>query len=153
MVKLTKAITQSVGADLSFLDFPKLCSNSSVRGHSIREPSHPNGNHPSMVMRSAKRWKTRDRTASQNAHQTGMGKRNKRVFRAKIASRELLLSVLSRPGQLGSEDVLEADRSSYRVAARTGCDSSEDFRPVQGPFLSDSQGPLRRDIAYRVQAG
>ncbi|MGA2706197.1 MAG: hypothetical protein ABSH35_34625 [Isosphaeraceae bacterium] len=76
MVKLTKAITQSVGADLSFLDFPKLCSNSSVRGHSIREPSHPNGNQPSMVMRSAKRWKTRDRTASQNAHQTGMGKCN-----------------------------------------------------------------------------
>ena len=64
MVKLTKAITHSVGADLSFLDFPKLCSNSAVRGHSIREPSHPNGNQPSVVMRSAKRWKT-DRTASQ----------------------------------------------------------------------------------------
>jgi hypothetical protein len=76
VVKLTKAITQSVGADLSFLDFPKLCSNSVVRGHSIREPSHPNGNQPSMVMRSAKRRKTRDRTASQNAHQTGMGKCN-----------------------------------------------------------------------------
>ena len=58
MVKLTKAITHSVGADLSFLDFPKLCSNSAVRGHSIREPSHPNGNQPSVVMRSAKRWKT-----------------------------------------------------------------------------------------------
>ena len=55
MVKLTKAITHSVGADLSLLDFPKLCSNSAVRGHSIREPSHPNGNQPSMVMRSAKR--------------------------------------------------------------------------------------------------
>ena len=76
MVKLTKAITHSVGADLSLLDFPKLCSNSAVRGHSIREPSHPNGNQPSMVMRSAKRWKTRDRTASQKAHQTGMGKRS-----------------------------------------------------------------------------
>ena len=58
MVKLTKAITHSVGADWSLLDFPKLCSNSAVRGHSIREPSHPNGNQPSMVMRSAKRWKT-----------------------------------------------------------------------------------------------
>ena len=58
MVKLTKAITHSVGADLSLLDFPKLCSNSAVRGHSIREPSHPNGNQPSMVMRSAKRWKS-----------------------------------------------------------------------------------------------
>ena len=68
MVKLTKAITQSVGGDLSLLDFPKLCCNSSVRGHSIREPSHPNGNQPSMVMRSAKRWKTRDRTASQKIH-------------------------------------------------------------------------------------
>ena len=64
------------GADLSFLDFPKLCSNSVVRGHSIREPSHPNGNQPSMVMRSAKRRKTRDRTASAEAHQTGMGKCN-----------------------------------------------------------------------------
>ena len=50
MVKLTKAITHSVGADWSLLDFPKLCSNSAVRGHSIREPSHPNGNQPSMVM-------------------------------------------------------------------------------------------------------
>ena len=76
MVKLTKAITHSVGADLSFLDFPKLCSNSAVRGHSIREPSHPNGSQPSVVIRSAKRWKTRDCTRSENAHQTGMGRRS-----------------------------------------------------------------------------
>ncbi len=33
-------------------------------------------NQPSVVMRSAKRWKTRDRTASQKAHQTGMGRRS-----------------------------------------------------------------------------
>ena len=75
MVKLTRAISHSVGAAWP-LGLPMHCSNSSVRGHSIREPSHPKGNQPSRVMRSAKRWKTRDRTASQKAHQTGMGRRS-----------------------------------------------------------------------------
>ena len=74
VVKLTTAVIQSIGANFSLLDLPKSCSNSAVRGHSIREPSHPRGNHFSMVMRSAKRWKTRPRTASQNAHHTGMGR-------------------------------------------------------------------------------
>jgi hypothetical protein len=75
VVKLTKAMTQSVGGDLSLLDFPKFRSNSSVRGHSIRDPSHPNGSQSSLVMRSDKRWKTCSRTASQNTHQTGIGNR------------------------------------------------------------------------------
>ena len=76
MVKLTKAMTQTIGADLSLLDWPMFCSNSAVRGHSIREPSHPNGTQPSRVMRSPKSWKTCPRTASQKAHQTGIGNRS-----------------------------------------------------------------------------
>ncbi|MGZ3380442.1 MAG: hypothetical protein ACXVBB_09265 [Isosphaeraceae bacterium] len=74
MVKLTKAITHSVGAAGLLLDLPGLGSNSAVRGPSSRQPSHPKGSQPSRVMRSATRWKTRDRMASQKAHQRGMGK-------------------------------------------------------------------------------
>ena len=57
MVKLTKAITHSVGADWSFLDFPILIQPRGA-GHSIRRAVTPQiGNQPSVVMRSAKRWK------------------------------------------------------------------------------------------------
>ena len=48
VVKLTRAISHSVGAAWP-LGLPMHCSNSSVRGHSIREPSHPKGNQPSVV--------------------------------------------------------------------------------------------------------
>ena len=53
-VRPTKVITHSVGADRPLPDFPKPVLNSA--GADIhREPSHPTGNQPSMVMRSAKR--------------------------------------------------------------------------------------------------
>ena len=75
VVKLTKAITHSVGADLSLLDFPKLCSNSAVRGHPSASRHTPTATNLPWSC-GGKRWKTRDRTASQNAHQTGMGRRS-----------------------------------------------------------------------------